>query len=141
MRWIRKIQDSFCNTEGCTSMKVKQLCIIFFFGLIASACGQVRNSSSYDDLIYGSSISGSAQFVTMKTVLATQCIKCHAAWKDYTENDFVKNGLVIRGSASGSTLYTRIRGNDTGIAGDMPTANPNLSPDDMGKIKAWIVSL
>ncbi len=107
--------------------------LVFNFG-----CGKVRNSSSNDASIYGSSVTGSANFLEARTVLAASCFSCHSNWANYNESQFVSANLVRANSLLNSSLYTRIRGNDTGIAGDMPQSNPNLSNDDMAKIKQWI---
>lgn len=112
--------------------------LVLIFSSFNISCGKVRNSSSNDASIYGSSVTGSANFLEARTVLAASCFSCHSNWASYNENQFVSANLVRANSLLNSSLYTRIRGNDTGVAGDMPQSNPNLSNDDMAKIKQWI---
>ncbi len=118
-----------------------RLFILFFsisgavFGLVS--CGKVKNSSSSD----GGSVVGTAEFVSARDIIGTKCLSCHSTWSAYSSDDFVKKGLVFKGSPANSTLYTRIRGNDLGVAGDMPTGQPNLSLAEIKEIKAWINSL
>lgn len=106
-----------------------------------SSCGKVKTSSSNDVYMYGAGVSGSSNFLNARGVLATQCMTCHSQWGNYTEQDFISNFLVIRGSPVGSLLYYRIRGNDVGIAGDMPIGATNMSNEDMKKVKDWITQM
>lgn len=107
------------------------------FSLSLMSCGKVKNSSSSD----GGSAVGTAEFVSAMEVLSNKCLRCHSTWSAYSSDDYVKNGKVFKGSPSNSSLYTRIRGNDAGIAGDMPQGEPNLSVTEMRAIKDWINSL
>tara|TARA_B110001454_G_scaffold64823_1_gene62956 strand:- start:1143 stop:1562 length:420 start_codon:yes stop_codon:yes gene_type:complete len=104
---------------------------------ILLSCGKVKNSSSSD----GDSAVGTAEFVSARDIIGSKCLSCHSTWAAYSSDDFVKKGLVFKGSPANSTLYTRIRGNDVGVAGDMPTGQPNLSTSEIKEIKTWISSL
>lgn len=110
---------------------------IFFLVLLVmffSSCGKVKNSSSAD----AASAGGSEEFVAAKQVIADKCLSCHSAWTSYSEADYVTKRLVSKKSPNNSDLYTRIRGNDSGIAGDMPEGQPNISQTEMTTIKKWI---
>lgn len=98
------------------------------------SCGKVKNSSSAD----AASASGSEEFIAAKQVLAEKCLSCHSTWTSYSETDFVNKRLVSKKSPNNSDLYTRIRGNDSGIAGDMPEGQANISQTEMTAIKKWI---
>ena len=110
-----------------------------FFLLLIFGCGKVKNSSSSD----AASATGTEEFVSAATVLREKCATCHqhTAWSSYSETDFVSKKLVTKKSPANSELYTRIRGNDTGIAGDMPEGQSNLSQTEMTAIKTWINSI
>lgn len=117
--------------------------IFFCLGLVAlsSSCGKVKNSSSGDFNLYGSGVSGSTNFLQARAVLATHCLSCHAEWSNFSEQDYISNSRVTAGNPSSSTLYTKIRGNDAGVEGNMPENRPDLSYDDIKKIKDWILSI
>lgn len=121
-------------------MKSQNLNIIsvIFILFAASACGKLQNSSSSDANLYGSSVSGSTNFLQARAILANKCFSCHAEWSGYDEAQYVSTGRVSSGSPSNSSLYTRIRGNDTGTAGDMPLTGANLTTEEMTLIKTWI---
>lgn len=110
--------------------------VVLLCGFLLS-CGKVKNSSSGD----GGAVVGTAEFVSAMEVIQTKCLSCHSSWGAYKTDDFVKKGLVFKGSPANSALYTRIRGNDVGVAGDMPTGQPNISLVEMRAIKEWISSL
>lgn len=112
---------------------------LFFSSLISglSSCGKVKNSSSSDS---GSTV-GTAEFVSAMDVVSSKCLSCHSSWTGYSAEDYVKNGLVFKGSPANSSLFTRIRGNTAGQAGDMPPGQPNLSVTEISEIKTWISSL
>jgi uncharacterized membrane protein len=111
----------------------------FFFSILAlSSCGRLQNSNSNDANIYGSSVAGSANFVSARLILSNKCFSCHASWSSYTETQYVGLGLVVAGSTTSSSLYNRIRGNDTGQAGDMPVTGSNLTSEELKTMKTWI---
>lgn len=114
----------------------KLLCL-FCLSFLFLSCGKVKNSSSSD----GGSIVGTAEFVSAREIIGSKCLSCHTAWSSYSSDDYVKKSLIFKGSPANSTLYTRIRGNDVGVAGDMPTGQPNLTLSEIKEIKAWISSL
>ncbi|MBL7545376.1 MAG: hypothetical protein JNL11_16270 [Bdellovibrionaceae bacterium] len=111
--------------------------VLFFLGLGILGCGKVKNSSSSD----GGSIVGTAEFVSAMEIVQSKCLSCHNTWATYSSDDYVKKGLVFKGSPANSSLYTRIRGNDVGQAGDMPPGQPTLTYTEIKEIKAWINSL
>lgn len=117
------------------TVKISLLIVVNFISL---SCGKVRTSSSSDIYIYGSGVTGSANFLSARGVLATQCMGCHVEWGNYSEQDYRNRYLVIQGSPVNSLIYYRIRGNDVGVNGDMPIGGSNISFDDMKKIKDWI---
>ncbi len=118
-----------------------RIALSFFFVVFAvfslTGCGKVKNSSSSD----GGSAVGTAEFVSAMDVVSNKCLGCHSGWSKYTADDYVKKGFVFKGSPANSTLYTRIRGNDVGVAGDMPVGQPNMTLSDVHVIKDWINSL
>lgn len=114
-----------------------KLSCVVILSLSMLNCGKVKNSSSSD----GGSIVGTAEFVSAREIIGSKCLSCHSTWSTYSSDDYVKKGLVFKGSPANSSLYTRIRGNDVGIAGDMPTGQPNLSLPEVKEIKNWINSL
>lgn len=109
--------------------------------IFLSSCGKVKNSSTSDLSLYGSGVSGSSVFLAARGVLATHCLECHADWANYSEADYTSKFLVVKSDPAGSPLYTKIRGNDAGIEGNMPENRPDLGYEDLKKIKDWITSL
>lgn len=118
-------------------IKVSSLFIISFLLAVIFGCGKVKNSSSAD----GGAVVGTSEFISAIDVISSKCFSCHSSWSNYAAADYVKKGLVFKGSPANSTLYTRIRGNAAGVAGDMPPGQPNLSIGDIRTIKEWIESL
>jgi uncharacterized membrane protein len=117
---------------------MKKLLFAILQIFIFSSCGKLQNSNTSDASLYGSAISGTSNFQSARTILSNKCFSCHANWSAYTETQYVSAGLVVAGSTTGSTLYTRIRGNDTGTAGDMPISGANLTTDEVTTMKTWI---
>lgn len=114
---------------------------ILFIILFSVSCGRPPyNTSTSDALKYGSNVTGSAQFLTARTVMLSTCFACHGSWSAWNEADFISNGRVVARSLVDSALYTRIRGNSTGVVGDMPQ-NSSLSSDDIVAIKNWILGM
>lgn len=105
--------------------------------VLVLSCGRVKNSSSSDS----SAFVGTAEFVSAMEIVSVKCMTCHPNWTGYTAADFIKKGLVFKGSPANSMLYARIRGNDLGQAGDMPPGQPNLTITELRAIKDWINSM
>ncbi|MBN8538245.1 MAG: hypothetical protein J0M15_14420 [Deltaproteobacteria bacterium] len=111
-----------------------KIVLLLVFLVMLEGCGKVKNSSSSDV----ASASGTEAFVAAKQVVADKCLSCHSAWTSYSEADYISKNLVTKKNPTNSSIYNRIRGNDTGTAGDMPQSNPNLSQSEMQLIKTWI---
>lgn len=108
---------------------------------VVFGCGRSPyNTSTSDALKYGSTVSGSADFLAARTVMLSSCFACHGSWSAWTAAEFVSNGRVVGGSLTDSILFTRIRGNSTGVSGDMPQ-NGSLSSEDIVAIKTWILGM
>jgi|GEM_PF-1388974 len=106
--------------------------------LVVVSCGPVYNNSSLDQIKYGSPVSGSANFQEARLVLLNRCTSCHGAWASWNEADFVSQGKIEARSPNTSILYTRTRGNDSGVAGDMPLSGSNPTTQEVATIKNWI---
>ncbi len=119
---------------------MKKIAVILFLFLGLSCGRPPYNTSTSDSLKYGSNVTGSAQFLTARTVMLSNCFACHGSWAAWNEADFVSNGRVVARSLIDSSLYTRIRGNNTGVVGNMPQ-NASLSSDDIVAIKNWILAM
>lgn len=91
--------------------------------------------------LYGSDVTGSTAFQTARTIMANQCFTCHGDWAAFAETDFVTSGRVVAGDPNGSLLYTKIRGNDSGTAGDMPLGKSDLTAEEIASIKSWIAGM
>jgi hypothetical protein len=127
--------------ETINSMKsyfppIMTLLIFSIFG-----CARPFNSSFSDGLIYGANVTGSANFLEARAVLAKSCFSCHSGWAGYSEPDFVSQNLVIATDLSSSLIYTRLRGNDTGTGDQNMPPSETLASDDTIKIKSWIVGM
>ncbi|WP_413290796.1 hypothetical protein [Bdellovibrio sp. HCB337] len=108
-------------------------------------CGKVYNSSSYDATTYGVS-TGSAQFLAAKEIIVAKCASCHtrpshAAWAGTSEEEYISQGLIKAQDLEGSVLYTKIQGNRTAIAGNMPFGGTPLTDAELDTMEAWINSI
>lgn len=109
-----------------------------FFG----GCAKVYNSSSTDQLVYGSTVTGGAKFQLARVSLINKCIQCHTFYGTMNESQFLTDTKygISRANPSQSPLYCHARGNDTCGPGDMPLSGANLTDDELTKIKDWITS-
>jgi hypothetical protein len=66
---------------------------------------------------------------------------CHGDWGNYdSEDDYVAEGLLVKGVSGSSLLYTKLHG--AGGGGDMPKGfYQDVSTACLGKIAAYINSL
>ena len=108
-------------------------------------CGKVYNSSTYDAFTYGSA-GGTAQFLAAKDIIKNNCATCHThpshqAWAGMSEKDFITQNYVVAGNLAGSQLYTKIQGNRTGIAGNMPEGGTPLTSAQLDTMEAWILNI
>lgn len=127
----------FVNFNNDNNKKIIFYFIFLSISIFASSCGKVLNSSSNDSAL----AQGTAEFVSAKQVLVAKCLSCHSNWSSYSESDFVTKGLVTKNSPVNSPLYTRIRGNDTPVNGDMPPGQPDIELSELSAIKTWISSI
>lgn len=112
--------------------------------LITTGCGKIENSSSLDDIIYGDfTDTGSPDFLATKAALNSYCLQCHAAWRTYTEQNFIDSGLVVRGDPANSKLYYRNTNATSGPGPkNMPTSGyPPISATDLTTMANWITAL
>ncbi|MEK6772314.1 MAG: hypothetical protein AABY64_00105 [Bdellovibrionota bacterium] len=122
--------------------KLKKPIALLIAAITLFGCGKVYTSSTNDLNVYGSGVTGTSVFLNARAVLAVNCMNCHSNWGAYTQQDYIDKFLVIRASPADSIVYSRLRGNDIGIAGDMPAGGrPNLTSEEMKKIKDWISSI
>lgn len=109
------------------------------FVILALTGCELDNQVASDEVFYGTAVAGGAEFQSARTVLAASCMRCHTAWKDYSENDFVSEGsLVVAGNPAGSELFRELRG--AGYDGSMPPYY-QLEDSQIAVIKSWIESL
>jgi cytochrome c551/c552 len=114
--------------------------------LTAVAC-QNDNSDSADREKYGPIVlnsGGDPNFAAAYAILQNQCISCHngdhhAVWASYTSDaDWVAQGLVIKGNATGSYLIQRIINAGNGSASNMPQGSSALPADQYNTLLTWI---
>lgn len=123
---------------------MKKLGIIFGFLVVFTACGKIENSNSLDEILYAPFVDvGSPNYLIAKGAINSNCLQCHGVWKRYTEQDFIDNGLVVRGSAADSKIYARnLFATSGGGPRNMPTSGyPPISPADLTAMEAWINAL
>lgn len=113
--------------------------------LASMGCGKVYNSDTYDATTYGNS-TGTPQFLAAKEIIVAKCASCHtrpshAAWAGTDEAGFISQGLIKAQDLAGSMLYTKIQGNRTGIAGNMPFGGTPLTDAELDTMEAWIMSI
>lgn len=112
------------------------ICLI----LCVISCGPVMNSSTADAERYGTSATGTEAFKAAQKVVVNKCASCHVAWASYSEADYVNSNRVFRRSLLDSVLYTKIKGNESGIPGNMPPGEP-LTNDEIFAFKFWILTM
>ncbi len=121
--------------------KIAAVLFLLMAMISGMGCGRPPyNSSTSDALKYGSNVTGSAQFLTARTVMLSSCFACHGSWAAWNEAEFVSNGRVVARSLIDSSLFTKIRGNSTSVVGNMPQ-NSSLASDDIVAIKNWILGM
>lgn len=126
----------------------KNLGIILGVLVISSGCGEVLNSNSFDEALYGvTPAEGSSEFLAAKDILDSKCINCHtnfhASWASWDEADYITNLRVVAGDPSASTLYKKIRGNEYADGTtNMPEAPAaDLSAAELLTIRTWIENI
>lgn len=117
-------------------MKTNRIVILLLLSNFLLSCGKVLNSSSNDAAL----AQGTAEFLSAKQVLYDKCMSCHSNWSSYSEADFINDHLITKYSPNTSTLYLKIKGNDSGQTGDMPPTGAALGYSELTAIKTWINS-
>ncbi|MCR9203615.1 MAG: hypothetical protein NXH75_03495 [Halobacteriovoraceae bacterium] len=70
-------------------------------------------------------------------VMRANCIDCHQVYKNYTDDDFIFNELIIPGRPEASYLYSILKGASLGTKESMPPEG-KLSTEDLMALKNWI---
>lgn len=113
--------------------------------MLAVSCGPVENSSTADKAKFGPPIdvSGSTPLFPAVRASLSKCQNCHGQWLSFTESQFVSNGLVVRRSPEGSSLYFRNQVSTTGPgAKNMPTMGyPAMTTAEVQTMIDWINGL
>lgn len=109
------------------------------FSLIIG-CGPIYNTSYSDEEKYGKALVGTEAYRAAQAVIINKCAGCHGAWAGWLEADYITNRKVERRSPINSILYTRVNGNDTEIAGDMPPSGP-ITNEEVITIRNWILGM
>ena len=128
-------------------MKINRI-IFIILALGIFSCGKIENSNSTDKFTYGDTVAvaGSQQFKDASTIINNRCSSCHtnthAQWKNYTQDDFVANGLVVSQSPADSPIYYRNQNATSGPGPkNMPiSGNPVMTASELEAILAWINS-
>ena len=122
----------------------KSVALILLLSSILMSCGKIENSSSLDDVrfSYFTDI-GSPNYLIAKAAINSNCLQCHGTWRQYTEQNFIDAGLVVRGNPDASKLYYRNLQAPTGPGPkNMPNAgNPPISTADLSAMQQWISAL
>jgi uncharacterized membrane protein len=120
--------------------------IFIILSLSILSCGKIENSNSTDKFTYGDApaVTGSIQFIEAATAINKRCAFCHthAQWKNYSEVDYIANGLAVSQSPADSPIYYRNQ-NATSGAGpkNMPiNGNPVMNANELNAVLAWINS-
>jgi hypothetical protein len=123
---------------------MKKFGIIFWFFVVFTACGKIENSNSLDEILYAPFVdTGSPNYLIAKAAINSNCLQCHGVWRRYTEQEFIDNGLVVRGSSTDSKLYARnLFATSGGGLRNMPTSGyAPISPADLTAMESWINAL
>jgi uncharacterized membrane protein len=111
---------------------------------------EVNNSSANDQVRFGfdpnqGPSATNPPFQAARAVIFETCISCHAKWKNFTQDDYLKKlssdgePLLVAGDLANSQIYQRIKG--VGPFGDMPDNSTTLSVEQRQIIGDWILSI
>ena len=118
--------------------------IILILGIFS--CGKIENSNSTDKFTYGdaTAVAGTQQFKDAAVVINKRCSTCHthAQWKNYTEADYVANGLAVSQSPPDSPIYYRNQNATSGPGPkNMPiNGNPVMTANELNAVAVWLNS-
>jgi hypothetical protein len=111
--------------------------------LSSFSCMQTENSSALDATTYAVVPPGSPEFEAARAIFRASCggSACHDYFGGYTEAKFKADGWVKSGDPDNSKIFCRLAGS-TGSCGnkDMPLGG-GLSPADLDRIRAWILTI
>ena len=105
----------------------------------------VLNSNSGDETKYRVTYDGGSKFQKIMPIIVTKCASCHehSAWQDYSEDDFIDEGLVVNSNSAASPLYYRLSNALVGAGPrNMPQGGESaLTDDEISKLEDWINGL
>jgi mono/diheme cytochrome c family protein len=123
---------------------MKKLLVMTFLLLGLTSCGSDYNSNYGDYAQYGpiegidsSTPDGARLLDAYKVMQTNKCFQCHGDFASFkTSAAWVSSpkGIVVAGSPSSSTVFTRLINN----GGDMPQNGSQLTTEEVAKIEAWI---
>ena len=123
----------------------RKLGVVFSLALLTFSCGKIENSNSTDDILYGEFVETDTNpnYLEAKAEIKAKCLQCHSAWKRYTSQRFVDEGLVIPGQPENSKLYARniLATKGSGPKNMPPSGYSPISPAGITAMDAWISSL
>ena len=123
-------------------MKIRIL-LVSFLGLCFAACNDVViNSNTSDASKYTQTFNGGPNFQRVAPAIIGKCANCHyhQSWYTYSEADYDRLGLVVRGQVNSSPLYFRM---SNSISGPGPKNMPQgggqpFSPQELIDLEIWI---
>ena len=111
---------------------------------LAAVSSTSQDGRAFAGCVVDSSTPGAARFSRAACVIRSHCASCHSgehsAWAQYSQNDFLADGVVASGSRAGSSLYYRLSGSGDVGGGpkNMPKESAPLSSTDLQTIQDWI---
>lgn len=123
-------------------IKHNKLIFLLFLGLTLfglSSCGQDFNSSSSDQVQYGSGLDASTPLGGAYNVMKERCFQCHSAWGNYTTNQaWIDSRLIVARDWNNSILRNSLKN----FSGDMPPSpNSALTSEEVNKLQVWVNGL
>ncbi len=120
----------------------------FILFVLIFSCKPIRNSSQeYDrDISGGIDIEESSEFLAAKGLIDSRCVSCHdnyhSAWKNLSEQGFIKSGYVIAGDPEKSKIYQSLFSGGINVVSSLMPKNDNEFTEDEKKVIAdWINSI
>jgi hypothetical protein len=122
--------------------------VLLSSALALSACGYAR--TTYVTMAQDASLDpsgstpltpGQQRLLAARSVLASRCLNCHAAFVAMSEAEWISSNMIVPGESRTSFLVGKIRGSGVSGPGDMPADGTNLTTGQIQAIRLWIDNL
>lgn len=115
-------------------------------GLLLIGCQDYNSNSNDKERFSRVNLTGSSDFTPAYYILQQRCTNCHSSgihnsWAGYTnEQDWIDEGLVVKGDPDGSRLIFRII-NHGSTDSNMPLGLGPLPNDEYQQLVDWVTNI